>query len=107
MLKTKWWAEHSGGIDEIARAIYFYHEELDFEKIKDYALKMRNITIYKRLGYILDKTGLLDKYARTFQGIKLTKGYPRLDKIGPRKGVHNEKWKLFVNVDISPKRWMY
>jgi len=40
--------EHSGGIDEIARAIYFYHEELDFEKIKDYALKMRNITIYKR-----------------------------------------------------------
>lgn len=53
--------EHSGGIDEIAKAIYFYHEELDFVKIREYALKMRNITIFKRMGYILDKKDLLEK----------------------------------------------
>ena len=43
----------------------------------------------------------------TFRGVKLSKGYSRLDKIGPKKGTHNEKWKLLVNVDINPERWMY
>ncbi len=99
--------EHSGGIDEVARAIYFNHEELDFGKIREYALKMRNMTIFKRLGYILERTDLLEKYGWIFRGVKLSKGYSRLDKIGPKKGTHNEKWKLLVNVDINPERWMY
>ena len=99
--------EHSGGIDEVARAIYFNHEELDFAKIRAYALKMRNMTIFKRLGYILERTDLLEKYGWIFRGVKLSKGYSRLDKIGPKKGTHNEKWKLLVNVDINPERWMY
>jgi len=98
--------EHSGGIDEIAKAIYFYHEELDFGKIREYALKMRNKTIFKRLGYILDKTGLLDKYARIFRAIKLTKGYPRLDKTTGKKGKYNEKWKLLINAEIKPEGWI-
>ena len=37
--------EHSGGIEEVARAIYFNHKELNFRKIKDYALKMRKFYI--------------------------------------------------------------
>jgi predicted transcriptional regulator of viral defense system len=99
--------EHCGGIDEVARSIFFNHEELDFEKIRDYALKMRNITIFKRLGYILEKIELLDKYEKFFRGIKLTKGYSLLDKIGRKKGKHDEKWKLIINLDINPERWMY
>jgi len=99
--------EHSGGTDEIARAIYFSHEELDFDKIKDYALKMKNITILKRLGYIMEKTNLLEKYDQIFKGIRLTKGYPPLDKIAPKKGTYNERWKLLINVEIKPERWMY
>jgi predicted transcriptional regulator of viral defense system len=99
--------EHSGGIDEVARAIYFSHEELDFGKIREYALKMKNITIFKRLGYILDKTGLLEKYGWIFKEITLTKGYPSLDKIASRKGKYNEKWKLLINAEIKPEGWMY
>ncbi|MFB0562977.1 MAG: type IV toxin-antitoxin system AbiEi family antitoxin domain-containing protein [Candidatus Lokiarchaeia archaeon] len=100
-------SEHSGGIDEIAKAIYFYHEELDFRKVKEYALKMKNITIFKRLGYILDRAGLLEKYDWIFKDIKLTKGYPCLDKIGGRKGKYNDKWKLIINTEIRPEGWMY
>jgi len=99
--------EHSGGIDEIAKAIYFNHEELDFSRIREYALKMKNITILKRLGYILERTGLLEKYSRVFEGIKLTKGYPCLDKIAGKKGKYNEKWKLIINAEIRPEGWMY
>jgi len=99
--------EHSGGIEEVARAIYFNHKELNFMKIKDYALKMNNITILKRLGFILEKENLLEGYKDIFKNIKLTKGYSKLDTISRRKGNYNEKWKLLTNVDINPERWMY
>lgn len=99
--------EHAGGIDEVARAIYFNHEELSFARIKGYAIKAKNVAVFKRLGYILEKAGLLGKYAATFEGIRLTEGYPALDKLGPKKGRYSEKWKLLVNADINPKRWMY
>lgn len=99
--------EHSGGIDEIAKAIYFNHEELDFGKIRKYALRLKNTAIFKRLGYILEKTDLLGKYGYVFKKIRLTKGYPHLDKLARKKGTYNEKWKLLINADIKPERWMY
>lgn len=99
--------EYSGGIEEIARAIYFNHKELDFRKIKEYALRIKNITILKRLGFILEKIGLLEEYKDIFRNIKLTKGYSKLDTLSLKKGRHSEKWKLLANVDIDSKRWMY
>lgn len=100
-------SEHAGGIDEVARAIYFSHEELDFGKIRAFAVKTKNVAVFKRLGFILEAVGMFDKYQATFEGIRLTEGYPALDKLGPRKGKYLEKWKLLVNLDIDPRRWMY
>jgi predicted transcriptional regulator of viral defense system len=99
--------EHAGGIDEVARAIYFGHQELDFALIKEYGLKIKNGAVFKRLGYILEATGLFEKYAATFQDVPLTSGYSWLDPLGPRQGKHLHKWKLLVNVDINPERWTY
>ena len=99
--------EHSGGIEEVARAIYFNHKELNFKKIKDYVSKMRNMTILKRLGYILEKIGLWEEYKDVFKDIQLTKGYSKFDTISRRKGKYNERWKLNINVEINPNRWMY
>jgi predicted transcriptional regulator of viral defense system len=99
--------EHAGGIEEVAKAIYFNHEELDFGKIKKYAQKTKNVAVFKRLGHLLETTGLLEKYASALEGIRLTKGYPALDKLGGKKGKYSEKWKLLINTDIQPKRWMY
>ena len=99
--------EHSGGIDEIARSIYFSIDEIDINKIVRYALKMGNVTIIKRLGYILDACDLLDKYKAAFSKIKLSKGYSLLDPLAPGKGKHNKKWMLLINRDLNPERWMY
>ncbi|MBU1339233.1 MAG: hypothetical protein KKD56_09205 [Acidobacteria bacterium] len=99
--------EHSGGIEEVAKAIYFNHKDLNFVKIKDYALKLKNITILKRLGYILDQSNLLNEYKYIFDNILLTKGYSKLDTISQAKGRYNEKWKLLINIEIDPERWMY
>jgi predicted transcriptional regulator of viral defense system len=99
--------EHAGGIDEVAKAIFFGHEELDRVKVHGYALMMRNNAIFKRLGYLLEKTDLFNAYKSLFEGIRLTTGYSALDKGGARAGKYNERWKLFINADIDAKRWMY
>ncbi|MFP4081909.1 MAG: type IV toxin-antitoxin system AbiEi family antitoxin [Candidatus Aminicenantes bacterium] len=99
--------EHSGGIEEVAKAIYFNHEELDLTSIKKYALEMENGTIFKRLGYILEQSDLWGKYKNIYSDIELTAGYPKLDTLSRRKGKYNDRWKLLVNVDINPERWMY
>lgn len=99
--------EHAGGTEEVARAVYFSHEELDFSKVKEYGLKIGNMTIFKRLGHIFEATGLLERYKTVFDGLKMTKGYPLLDKLGPRKGTYNERWNLLVNLEINKERWRY
>jgi predicted transcriptional regulator of viral defense system len=99
--------EHAGGIDEIARSIFFSKDEIDFRKVKSYALKMGNVTILKRLGYILEASGLLDQYADIFRSVKLSKGYSLLDPLSPKSGSYNGKWGLLVNMEIKPDRWMY
>jgi predicted transcriptional regulator of viral defense system len=99
--------EHAGGIDEIARSIYFSKDEIDFRKVKSYAMKMGNLTIIKRLGYILEASGLLDQYSDIFKKVKLSKGYSLLDPLSPKSGSYNDKWGLLVNMEIKPDRWMY
>jgi len=99
--------EHCGGIDEIARAIYFNHEELDLKKVYTYAERMGNLTILKRLGYILEVTGLFERYKGIFSRFKPSKGYPALDPLSVKKGKHNSRWGLLVNVDLKPEGWMY
>jgi len=99
--------EHSGGIDEISKAIYFNHKELDIGKVYEFAKRMGNLTILKRLGYILEIANLLDAYKNVFKQFTPSKGYPALDPISPRKGRHNSRWGLLVNFELDPQRWMY
>lgn len=99
--------EHSGGIDEVARSIFFSYKELEMGRIKEHALKMGNLTILKRLGYILDVTGLLGSFSHLFTGVKLSAGYPPLDLLSPRRGRYDSKWGLMVNCEINKEGWMY
>lgn len=97
--------EHCGGMDEIAKSIFFEHKALDMKKIITNAKKMGNKTIIKRLGYLLE---LFDyhKYKYLFDNIELSKGYPKLDPKLPKKGNFNDRWKLLLNTEIDPERWM-
>lgn len=99
--------EYVGGIENVAKAIFFYHEELDFEKVREYGIRMKNFTIFKRLGHILDVSGLSEKYENVLKGVKLLKGFSLLDPLSPRKGKYSRKWGLLINVELKPERWMY
>lgn len=99
--------ENCGGIEQIAMSIYFYHVELDFERVVQHARKMGNATILKRLGYILENLDMMREYGDYLTGFIPTKGYPKLDPLSPRRGKHDSQWNLLVNCRLDPEGWMY
>jgi len=99
--------EHCGGIEQVARAIYFSHEEINVSRVVEYAHRMGNRTILKRLGYVLDATGLLNSYKYLFKAFELSAGFPKLDPLSPKIGKYNSRWKLLVNYELDPEGWRY
>ncbi|MBW1669417.1 MAG: type IV toxin-antitoxin system AbiEi family antitoxin domain-containing protein [Deltaproteobacteria bacterium] len=97
--------EYCGGIDETAKSIYFEHRELNIGKILMNAEKMGNKTIIKRLGYLLELFGY-SEYDYLFENIELSEGYTKLDPKLPKRGSHNSRWRLMLNAEIKPERWM-
>lgn len=99
--------EHCGGIEQIARAIFFNHEEFDMARVVDDARRMGNNTILKRLGYILQVTGLLERYAGLFEDFRPSAGFGKLDPLSPRSGRHDTRWGLLANFRLDPEGWQY
>jgi len=99
--------EHCGGIEQIARAICFSEKEIRLKLVTEYARRMGNRTILKRLGYVLDATGLLNSYKYLFKGFEPSAGFPKLDPLSPKMGKYNGRWKLLVNYELDPEGWRY
>lgn len=93
--------EYCGDITEAAKALK--SKGLSFGKIVDYAVKMGNATILKRLGYLSELLKLdLDKELKEKMLKNLSKGYSILDpSVKTREGKYNEKWRLLVNRKIG------
>lgn len=99
--------EHCGGIEPVARALYFDHDEVDVAKVVSCAERMGNRSILKRLGFILERTELLDRYAHLLPEAAPSAGFTKLDPLSHRKGRHDTRWGLLVNYDLDPAEWVY
>ncbi|MBU1005030.1 MAG: hypothetical protein KJ561_04325 [Nanoarchaeota archaeon] len=92
--------KYSGGIGELAACIKRSLEELDHEKLLDYAFKVKSKSVLRRLGFILDTIGykkqILDKLLKN-----IGKGYGLLDPSQGKRNNLNKKWLLDINYDIA------
>ncbi len=80
-----------GGITEVIKSIGSAKDELDFEKMEDYAKKMKNRAIINRLGYILELLSIETK-------LKPGKYYVFLDPLIRKKIGYDAKWKIIENI---------
>lgn len=90
--------EYAGGFAEAVKGLFVSHERLDLEKLWQYALRMENNTLIKRLGYlseILELKGFED-FRVNAERVLLPK-YTLLDPLSPAKGKHLKRWRLIVN----------
>ncbi len=94
--------EYCGGIVEVAKALWNAGSQLDFDRLEEYAEKMENQTVFKRLGYLVETLQLeipqrdhcLERWHR-----QISRGISLLDPNGPRTGAIHTRWRLRINRD--------
>lgn len=90
--------EYCGGITETAKGIWMRRQDLNADRLIEYALRLDIGAVIRRLGYILEMYGIgSPENRKTLQGL-LTKSYVKLDPLLPAEGKFIRKWRLQLNV---------
>ncbi|MCK4327897.1 MAG: hypothetical protein KAW41_05540 [Candidatus Diapherotrites archaeon] len=90
--------QYSLGVAECAKALYFARREINAKKLCEYALKMRNKTLVKRLGYVMDKLGVRPTKP-LHEAIKRDTTAVPLSTFAERRGGIDKKWKVIKNIE--------
>jgi len=92
--------DYSGGIVEIARAIFISKEIMKFNTLLDYIKKFNSQAVVKRLGFLLEileiETSIIDE----LQKIK-TKSVVTLDTELPKSGKIISRWSVQQNIETE------
>jgi predicted transcriptional regulator of viral defense system len=93
-----------GGIRHVADIVsaYFVHPRRDDARLLDYARRLANRTVYKRLGYLVE---LMDVNAPEVIEACLerkSRGFSLLDPTMPPSGRCIRRWNLLLNARIEP-----
>lgn len=83
--------QYCGGVVEVAKAV---RNKLNEKKLVDYAKRIGNSGVIRRLGYLYEVLGI----DTNLPEIK-TRNYLLLDPTMPEKGSKNAKWRLIINLD--------
>ncbi len=93
---------YSGEIVEVAKGLWNGRDEFNFELMLEYADRMGNSAIVKRLGYLLETLNILDSGIRSKLQDRLTYGYVDLDPHGASTDhAQSAEWRVRVNVKPS------
>ena len=97
----------AGGVLHASEALraYFESEHVDQAKLLQYGDRLGRGTVFKRLGYLVERAGIAnDDFVEACRS-RITKGVSRLDPGGPRKGQIVARWNLRVNTQrLAPDR---
>lgn len=92
---------YSGGIGEIAKSLREGWPEIRQDRLVGYALRVRDKTAVKRLGYLVERLGLKAD-AKTIRRLAANtgSGYSLLDPQKPKKGPCSRRWNLILNAEV-------
>lgn len=90
--------DYCGGVMEVAKALCYGRDELDFVKMAEYARRNGNRAVIQRLGYLLETLDVGIDEAITLLRDSTSNSYASLDNLASPKGRYIERWKILVNV---------
>ena len=93
--------QYVGGVSEVVKALIGSWKVLDENKLREYAAKIGNSAVAKRLGYMMETLGMGDGEA-FHASIPLAAGFSPLDPTMPKHGKYNRRWGLLINAEIQP-----
>jgi len=91
--------EYCGGMVESCKATMNVWADLDRQKLLEYLDRMRNSSVAKRLGFVLEMFDLTEESFIKSLVERVRKGYSRLDPSAPAQGRYVSRWNLQVNID--------
>jgi predicted transcriptional regulator of viral defense system len=91
--------EHCGGIIEAAKGLYegLTREDISPASLTEVAGRMRNRTIFKRMGYLAELLGLPVGAEIERWRDALSTGYSQLDPLAGAHGPYDSRWQLRLN----------
>jgi predicted transcriptional regulator of viral defense system len=92
--------KYVGGVGEIAKALAQSWDELNEEKLYEYAVKIGNTAAGKRLGFLMEALGLGDPESLR-KTLSFGAGYSPLDPTLPKRGKHSGRWGLLINAEVG------
>ena len=99
--------EYCGGMVEVAKSLWNSKDAVSIEKVGVYAKRMGNMTIVKRLGFLVECFGLTVDYEVLIKLEKMiSHGMSTFDPTLPKKGRYNSRWNLLLNIsEETLKKW--
>lgn len=95
--------QYAGGISEVAKGL---RTNLNWEKMATYADRLRNNSVHKRLGYLIEILDLkISEKVLEQLRLSIGSGHSWLDPTAPKKVLKTDsKWKLKINVQPEDTR---
>ena len=92
--------QYVGGVAEIIKVLSIGWKQLNESKLRNYAVKIGNSAVAKRLGFLMETLGLgnIEAFRKV---VTLAPGFSLLDPTLPRQGKYNRRWGLLVNTEIK------
>lgn len=84
--------QYAGGIIEVAKALK--NNKFDRKKLENYAQRIGNSGVLRRLGYLFELLNIKIKLPKLN-----IRNYLLLDPTMPNKGPKSAKWRLIINLD--------
>lgn len=94
-----------GGIRHVAQVVkeYFSGEYRNDSKLINYISRLKNRTICKRLGYLVEKFRVDAPKILRYCEANISSGYSKLDPTVEVKGKLSRRWNLDINVGLGSK----
>ena len=92
--------EYAGGIIQVVKGLRSHKNDLDLKKLVDYAIKIENGAVVKRLDFLLDSLNydLPDSLRKRLKN-NYTDSYSLLDNTRSNTGKYKNRWKLKININ--------
>ncbi|HEX9704914.1 MAG TPA: type IV toxin-antitoxin system AbiEi family antitoxin [Gemmatimonadales bacterium] len=96
--------EHCGGLTEVAKGIWMRRQDMNVDRLVQYAKRIGVGAVVRRLGFLLETYEMAAAPVLDRLRTGLTATYVRLDPILPPEGKRLRRWRLQLNVDPEELR---
>jgi predicted transcriptional regulator of viral defense system len=96
--------EHCGGLTEIAKGLWMRRQDVNVDRLVQYAKRIGVGAVVRRLGFLLETYEMASAPVLDRLRNGLTSTYVRLDPVLPAEGKRLRRWRLQLNVDAEELR---